>query len=127
MIRPPPRSTRTDTLFPYTTRFRSAAHEAVDRRAQFIVVLERLAQLAQRLPELARERIIGIAHKPDQAAPHLFPHAHPPALDRGVIEHFRLQPENAIAHRRIVLEIEREFRSEEHTSELQSLMRISYA
>src|SRR3546814_17397183 len=40
---------------------------------------------------------------------HLFPHAHPPALDRGVIEHFRLQPENAIAHRRIVLEIEREF------------------
>src|SRR3546814_8443861 len=50
-----------------------------------------------------------LAHEPDQAAPHLFPHAHPPALDRGVIEHFRLQPENAIAHRRIVLEIEREF------------------
>src|SRR3546814_7562776 len=103
MIRPPPRSTRTDTLFPYTTRFRSAAHEAVDRRAQFIVVLERLAQLAHRLPDLARKRIIGIAHKPDKAAPHLFPLAHPPALDRGVIKHFRLQPETAIAHRRTVV------------------------
>src|SRR3546814_18224867 len=98
MMRRPPGSTRTDTIFPYPTLFRSigadphrgAANEAVDRRARCIVVLERLAQLAQRLPELARERIIGIAHKPDQAAPHLFPHAHPPALDRGVIEHFRL-------------------------------------
>src|SRR3546814_12244168 len=30
MIRRPPRSTRTDTLFPYTTLFRSLAHIAVD-------------------------------------------------------------------------------------------------
>src|SRR3546814_20325554 len=32
MIRPPPRSTRTDTLFPYTTLFRSALLEHPDRR-----------------------------------------------------------------------------------------------
>src|SRR3546814_16806362 len=33
MIRRPPRSTRTDTLFPYTTRFRSGAADASGRRA----------------------------------------------------------------------------------------------
>src|SRR3546814_4828840 len=70
MIRRPPRSTRTDTLFPYTTLFRSAAGHAVR-------------------PEFNRRR--------DQ-------------LYRGQ------------AHQRPVGR-----RSEEHTSELQSLMRISYA
>src|SRR3546814_13361385 len=34
MIRRPPRSTRTDTLFPYTTRFRSAGAHGGFRRAQ---------------------------------------------------------------------------------------------
>src|SRR3546814_19383660 len=76
MIRRPPRSTRTDTLFPYTTLFRSvgapgAIAAAADRgcgcRAQFCL---------QRKGDNARDR---------------------------------------------------DARSEEHTSELQSLMRISYA
>src|SRR3546814_4192867 len=70
MIRRPPRSTRTDTLFPYTTLFRSPRKNA-DTRAD-----------AERN---ARRR-----------ARHSRPHA-------------------------------RRDRSEEHTSELQSLMRISYA
>src|SRR3546814_8460647 len=65
MIRRPPRSTRTDTLFPYTTLFRSA----------------RIA---------------------------IMPHSSPCAPALG---------DSAIAG----------IRSEEHTSELQSLMRISYA
>src|SRR3546814_7918488 len=73
MIRRPPRSTRTDTLFPYTTLFRSRA----DAGGQL---------LDQRAFRAGRERV--------RAAPH-----------RG--DAFR--------------------RSEEHTSELQSLMRISYA
>src|SRR3546814_6117866 len=67
MIRRPPRSTRTDTLFPYTTLFRSGASildHAVDR--------------------------------------HLLAGTYPQAVAHGD-------------------------RSEEHTSELQSLMRISYA
>src|SRR3546814_2198925 len=75
MIRRPPRSTRTDTLFPYTTLFRS-----------------------QRLHELHRQ--VG----DDGQARHLQP-------DRSGVE----QAEQEAG------------RSEEHTSELQSLMRISYA
>src|SRR3546814_15481744 len=81
MIRRPPRSTRTDTLFPYTTLFRScrecrsaAAHHAGEsRRAR-----QRAHERGGRVPDL-----------PVQSA--------------------------------------RRSRSEEHTSELQSLMRISYA
>src|SRR3546814_2073109 len=72
MIRRPPRSTRTDTLFPYTTLFRSCLWPA------------------------ARER-------------HHFPHR-----DAGLHQHWRGDQRPAE-------------RSEEHTSELQSLMRISYA
>src|SRR3546814_14221055 len=55
MIRRPPRSTRTDTLFPYTTLFRSDDHADVDRdvedlerhRAADIVGLVELADLAR--------------------------------------------------------------------------------
>src|SRR3546814_5705517 len=78
MIRRPPRSTRTDTLFPYTTLFRSAA---TNRPC-----------CAPRNPRgAARERSY------DPAQPEI-------RIPRKVLK-----------------------RSEEHTSELQSLMRISYA
>src|SRR3546814_5813748 len=78
MIRRPPRSTRTDTLFPYTTLFRSRLdlHPAPRHR-----------------PGAGRRDRADRGGDPDHAAPRL-------------------------CHRR---------RSEEHTSELQSLMRISYA
>src|SRR3546814_3403946 len=69
MIRRPPRSTRTDTLFPYTTLFRSVAGVGVEVR----------------VARTEASRVLA-----DEAA-----------VDR--------------------------VRSEEHTSELQSLMRISYA
>src|SRR3546814_19395173 len=81
MIRRPPRSTRTDTLFPYTTLFRS------------------ILQLGFQLPSLAR---LGLLPRPRWGVAHA-----------GV--------------RRIMKLIGRDGRSEEHTSELQSLMRISYA
>src|SRR3546814_4574646 len=80
MIRPPPRSTRTDTLFPYTTLFRS-------------------------LPLLQR-----LADKIDKVVV--------PAITRWV-EWFSGEGKYRIA--------QDDVRSEEHTSELQSLMRISYA
>src|SRR3546814_6011147 len=81
MIRRPPRSTRTDTLFPYTTLFRSPVVPAI------AVILEVLA-----IRLIGGERgDLGCADLPGQA---------------------KLA---AIG------------RSEEHTSELQSLMRISYA
>src|SRR3546814_1056966 len=97
MIRRPPRSTRTDTLFPYTTRFRSVA-EAVDAQGQ---ALERLA--AEH-----RGRSAPLA---ESAWPGLGLAVSVPILLRAAGEPRRLL----------------HWRSEEHTSELQSLMRISYA
>src|SRR3546814_7865225 len=81
MIRRPPRSTRTDTLFPYTTLCRSVlayvAQEAVD-----VVVVYKIDRLTREVTgERIRDKIAASKAK----------------------------------------------RSEEHTSELQSLMRISYA
>src|SRR3546814_4244302 len=93
MIRRPPRSTRTDTLFPYTTLFRSIGARGVkDRAAHPVDPAHRLAVEPAGIGRDA-SRIGGI--DPQKALP---------AASES--EHFR---------------------SEEHTSELQSLMRISYA
>src|SRR3546814_9479845 len=89
MIRRPPRSTRTDTLFPYTTLFRS------QRRSQRVAAAEDAR--AARNP--ARTR----------------PHHQEKRLHRNGIAACR-PPSCGV-----------QTRSEEHTSELQSLMRISYA
>src|SRR3546814_7100094 len=88
MIRRPPRSTRTDTLFPYTTLFRSV-------RPQNRLTSENLRRSSTNPCPTIR-----IA---------------------------RTHPEMYPVHRRHPREIRRVSRSEEHTSELQSLMRISYA
>src|SRR3546814_13117427 len=82
MIRRPPRSTRTDTLFPYTSLFRSALG---------------LQPLEHRADRRSGQRVAQ--HRPD------------------------------LGHRRGApfIQYERGARSEEHTSELQSLMRTSYA
>src|SRR3546814_3118204 len=87
MIRRPPRSTRTDTLFPYTTLFRSRP------AAQGPLAAAPAADL---------QPLLGI-----QAPQLLVVDPHPLALEQHM--------QAAVA------------RSEEHTSELQSLMRISYA
>src|SRR3546814_10049123 len=91
MIRQPPRSTRTDTLVPYTTLFRScvappsraAAHSRESRRRD--------------RSDASSGPMVPAAHAPQ--APPSRPHRHRTAIAR----------------------------SEEHTPELQSLMRISYA
>src|SRR3546814_3488035 len=84
MIRRPPRSTRTDTLFPYTTLFRSRG-DGRGRR------------------QLRAGRLRGTSSQ----------HRHPRPLR---------EPAAAVA-----AQLHPGRRSEEHTSELQSLMRISYA
>src|SRR3546814_8058068 len=86
LIRRPPRSTRTDTLFPYTTLFRS---DDIAAGVAAVHAAERPGDIAGR----GRELVPAQQHRSV-------------ALHRG-------------------LRVER--RSEEHTSELQSLMRISYA
>src|SRR3546814_2908261 len=80
MIRRPPRSTRTDTLFPYTTLFRSRVR-----------------------PPCSREPLRGIGDRIDPR--------------RACADQVGNKLCGGDAHAR----------SEEHTSELQSLMRISYA
>src|SRR3546814_3428856 len=95
MIRRPPRSTRTDTLFPYTTLFRSFGQPRRQRRA------------AGQTDEIADQHI----ERRDLGA-------HARRRDMLDDQH-RESPARAIAEGRD--------RSEEHTSELQSLMRISYA
>src|SRR3546814_2742139 len=80
MIRRPPRSTRTDTLFPYTTLFRSHEIDSGVRVGVTTAEAQRVKALEREVKELRRaNEILKLA------------------------------------------------RSEEHTSELQSLMRISYA
>src|SRR3546814_1695749 len=81
MIRHPPKSTRTDTLFPYTTLFRSRG---------------------------------GVRRGQEHAAAPAWRTRH---ADRGRGARGRPEDERAVGRRR----------SEEHTSELQSLMRNSYA
>src|SRR3546814_3601157 len=91
MIRRPPRSTRTDTLFPYSTLFRSTGglvaplHGSEPRRA-------------------LRFAAAGPVGREEASSP--------PSHQEG---------------KRRALQRRRWRRSEEHTSELQSLMRISYA
>src|SRR3546814_2049425 len=100
MIRRPPRSTRTDTLFPYTTLFRS--YRSSDATVFSVVegtghTMVGDGDTAQRFDWGKRDTFV---------IPSWVPYRHvAPDGDAVVFS----------------------FRSEEHTSELQSLMRISYA
>src|SRR3546814_6257428 len=99
MIRRPPRSTPTDTLFPYTTLFRSPTPSEKNEG--------RAAMLLLSPPHTIRTAMRR--RKPDGHSSH-------PSSKPG-----RQASDPRGAGRR------RDRRSEEHTSELQSLMRISYA
>src|SRR3546814_9280862 len=96
MIRRPPRSTRTDTLFPYTTLFRSGGAVEAERLDQPGFEVHQIFLLVQGDEPLEIRRV-GEAGAQN-------------AGDHAVL---------AVGDHRA--------RSEEHTSELQSLMRISYA
>src|SRR3546814_14327579 len=107
MIRRPPRSTRTDTLFPYTTLFRS----------NFLFAATDIGHLLT-LPWLE-----DWAQK---TAPHVSFTAVPLGRSRLVAQLESGEVDVAIGSFPNLVAGIRE-RSEEHTSELQSLMRISYA
>src|SRR3546814_5406784 len=104
MIRRPPRSTRTDTLVPYSTLFRSSCHYrswmqplgdcARERKPLPFGCVLRMARI--RSPDAFTRDIMCQFKKPSLPASLFYRSLHAP-------------------------------RSEEHTSELQSLMRISYA
>src|SRR3546814_7503564 len=115
MIRLPPRSTRTDTLLPYTTLFRSQRLPVKQQRD--LRVRSQLAALA------AVE--IGVEDEPVRTMPLQQHHAHRgAAVRRRGRQRHRVRIIGLAGARFGEPGIER---SEEHTSELQSLMRISYA
>src|SRR3546814_9928158 len=132
MIRRPPRSTRTDTLFPYTTLFRSLWHG--DRRAAAVPGLS-YGGLADRdgAADRAEHRQFGLL-RPRlclRAGAGAAAGARGRGVDHAVraesdLARFRALPVRR-AVRRARADLWRGKRSEEHTSELQSLMRISYA
>src|SRR3546814_5534271 len=95
MIRRPPRSTRTDTLFPYTTLFRSIL---AGRRPGAVDALAAAHGVADKC-------LVRVAGRP------MIAHVLESAAVSGAGKIF----------------VSTHHRSEEHTSELQSLMRISYA
>src|SRR3546814_2719277 len=102
MIRRPQRSTRTDTLFPYTTLFRSRTGIAFRSVNRALLVAHQ--DVADRI--LLEQRVVNRQHGTARIAENDLD----PLIDKGLDHQF------GTAHR-----------SEEHTSELQSLMRISYA
>src|SRR3546814_10284260 len=104
MIRRPPRSTRTDPLFPYTTLFRSSYPEGI--RDHERPLAERGLREARLGGEWIRENV--------------------PPVDAVLCSTSRRTVET-LASTGIEAPAGFEKRSEEHTSELQSLMRISYA
>src|SRR3546814_10319514 len=108
MIRRPPRSTRTDTLFPYTTLFRSVVPPLV---MQAVEAAQAEQFLMLRVHPSVREEVAAGLGAVRQA--------HPAVGVIELVEDVSLDPMSCV--------VVSEARSEEHTSELQSLMRISYA
>src|SRR3546814_2296693 len=117
MLRRPPRSTRTDTLFPYTTLFRSVGGLGVEGGDGSQVVVN--VPSSGRIPDGAT--VERMADTPFNTSPALM---------------FNLREADFTTSKRVAEAINGTLgpgaaspldRSEEHTSELQSLMRISYA
>src|SRR3546814_10439114 len=118
MIRRPPRSTRTDTLFPYTTLFRSRLSRDLFWTFTHIgggPLLPDLKQQAQRLGIADRVTWRGAQAQDEVLAAYRDADAFALACRRDSDGDMDGLPN-------VLME-----RSEEHTSELQSLMRISYA
>src|SRR3546814_8240005 len=106
MILRPPRSTRTDTLFPYTTLFRSAYLPG--ERIEIRRLLGRVSNAGFKTLVITVD--VPVSVNPDRYIRNGFSAPLRPSVDLA------LQGLTRPA-----------WRSEEHTSELQSLMRISYA
>src|SRR3546814_9780888 len=117
MIRRPPRSTRTDTLFPYTTLFRSQFGIQAVIASSFAEIFHANAMnnrlLLVVLSEAQVQAIMADASQSSTAEVSI-------DIQAMTVRSHSCQAQFTLADRH-------KHRSEEHTSELQSLMRISYA
>src|SRR3546814_9187530 len=129
MIRRPPRSTRTDTLFPYTTLFRSALWRDIDsstitESARLALLSEIAGAMRAQIADLIRSLLTGTL--PGGGLEML-----QPGVSRLADEVDRLLRPETLRRAETIADhlaaLGAPPRSEEHTSELQSLMRISYA
>src|SRR3546814_9403469 len=142
MIRRPPRSTRTDTLFPYTTLFRSdLALHGVRKREQLIECA--VANEYRRHHDVASDGVIVASAVHVARSAELARYAFRPFRGAGSQSHpmtalgGQIRETNSHAAGTYDSKVQQCFillgcldgapRSEEHTSELQSLMRISSA
>src|SRR3546814_3052078 len=116
MIRRPPRSTRTDTLFPYTTLFRSLL-SCLSPNGGFENPIENLAHRSTRVGKPL------VDHKHAACPPDVNSRSTGTASEIK----YSMTPEGDMIADAVDQLAAAGERSEEHTSELQSLMRISYA
>src|SRR3546814_9950967 len=123
MIRRPPRSTRTDTLFPYTTLFRSLGAEEVPRAepSQLVFAMDVGRVFVSGLFNFSLLWIAGLFALLQTFDDWLPFDIYDPGRWVGLVDQ-RIAGRFSTGAILAVL-----LRSEEHTSELQSLMRISYA
>src|SRR3546814_2128691 len=117
MLRRPPRSTRTGTLFPYTTLFRSKrrqrAHFGLRDAAQDVLGPQLAWMLQPSRAQQVAQRLDGVLVELEHA--------------RGLVPGVELAPALRVLGGDAGGAMVGVARSEEHTSELQSLMRNSYA
>src|SRR3546814_1105208 len=109
MIRRPPRSTRTDTRFPYTTLFRSTCRDREEEQGQGPLSKWLWTQGGGGKPGHRQQRRLNAGGHPKRGK------VKSRKLKIGLLWHSGKSGNLGVG------------RSEEHTSELQSLMRISYA
>src|SRR3546814_3472650 len=136
MIRRPPRSTRTDTLFPYTTLFRS---NIMNVQEYYQHTLQERGYQADQAQQAAIERLqeyfddwVSFKQDRSSALKKIFKR---PDVPRGVFlwggvgrgKSFLMDAFYLTVPVKRKTRVHFHERSEEHTSELQSLMRISYA
>src|SRR3546814_3927491 len=112
MVRRPPRSTRTDTLFPDTTLFRS---EQVERRIASGEI--EIAPLAFMRGRTLADAFIILDEAQNTTIPQM----------KMFLTRFGMNSRMVICGDPKQVDLPAPARSEEHTSELQSLMRTSYA
>src|SRR3546814_7988077 len=130
MIRRPPRPTRTDTLFPYTTLFRSPARQpatvaiAIGRSRSFSQAPHKttfgspMTEFMARCPSRAKRSLSSSFNLLESAPPSAAATSEPILTAMG---------HDGCNSRTSTTNLAYSLRSEEHTSELKSLMRISYA
>src|SRR3546814_6490742 len=126
MIRRPPRSTRTDTLFPYTTLFRSR------RKAAHRIYLRETVVAAEEENNKKNEGkgfagLSSLVSDVDTTPPPPAPKTESAGSTKSTERPDSEAPRPQQPTQRQAYQAPPQPRSEEHTSELQSLMRISYA